>query len=77
MYPTKHKNDMYGIFSRWKKLVEVHMGRTIKFIWLDNSGEYTRVEFKNFFSQEGIKTLHGLINSTIKWSSGEDEWNLS
>ena len=54
VYPMKHKDEVYGIFLRWRKLVENHMGKKIKTIRSDSSGEYTSDTFRNFFSQEGI-----------------------
>ena len=40
MYTMKNKNDVLGVFLKWKAQVENQTGRKIKVLRTDNGGEY-------------------------------------
>jgi hypothetical protein len=48
IYFLKEKDEVFNKFQEFKALVENLSGRKIKFLRLDNGGEYTSNEFKYF-----------------------------
>ena len=45
VYLMKNKNEVLGIFLKWKKMVETQTGRKVKRIHSDNGGEYKNDPF--------------------------------
>ncbi|KAH9800324.1 hypothetical protein KPL71_000620 [Citrus sinensis] len=54
VYLMKNKNEVLGIFLKWKKMVETQTGRKIKRLRSDNSGEYKNDPFLQICQDEGI-----------------------
>ena len=50
----KHKDEVFGVFLKWKKMVENQTGKKIKVLRSDNGGEYTSDPFKEYCQDEGI-----------------------
>jgi transposase InsO family protein len=55
IYFLKAKDEVFNNFQELKALVENISGRKIKILRLDNGGEYTSNEFKDFCRETGIK----------------------
>jgi transposase InsO family protein len=55
IYFLKTKDEVFRRFQEFKSLVENQIGKKIKVLRLDNGGEYTSNEFKDFCKEEGIK----------------------
>ena len=55
IYMLKSKNEVFDKFVEFKASIENLSGRNIKVLRMDNGGEYTSNEFKNFCKGEGIK----------------------
>jgi transposase InsO family protein len=52
---TKTKDEVFSHFREFRDWVENMTWKEIKVLRLDNGGEYTSNEFKDFFKEEGIK----------------------
>ena len=50
----KNKNEVLGIFLKWKKIVEAHIDRNVKRLHSDNSGDYNNDQFIQICQDEGI-----------------------
>jgi len=55
VYFLKQKSKVFQKFKEWKTLVKNQTGRKVKVLKLDNRGEYTSKEFKNYLASKGIK----------------------
>ncbi|GAA5869503.1 hypothetical protein JCM3774_001470 [Rhodotorula dairenensis] len=53
--PLAHKSDVFGAFQRFKAAAENESGRRIQRFRLDNGGEYTSHEFRDYFAKQGIR----------------------
>ena len=54
---------MFSVFKRWKAEVENQTGLKVKSLKSDNCGEYDSQEFKDLYSEHGIrmiKTIPGI-----------------
>jgi transposase InsO family protein len=51
----KTKDEIFIRFREFKALVENQTGKKIKVLRLDNGGEYTSNDFRDFFKEAGIK----------------------
>ena len=51
----KTKGEVFQRFKEFKVLVENHTSRNIKVLRLENGGEYTKGEFVDFCTSEGIR----------------------
>ncbi len=47
--------EAFEHFKRFKELIENESNLKIKFLRLDNGGEFISNEFKNYYSEQGIK----------------------
>ncbi|KAG6419453.1 hypothetical protein SASPL_121675 [Salvia splendens] len=54
IFPVKSKNEVLGIFLKWKAQVENQMGRKIKVLRSDNGGEYKSDPFQDVCQECGI-----------------------
>jgi hypothetical protein len=63
VYLLKRKVDVFTIFKKFRDLVEKSTGRLIKCLRIDNGGEYTSMEFKNYYKEERIER-HKIIDYT-------------
>lgn len=54
VYFLSSKASVFSIFKRFKKLVEVQSGSTLRILRTDNGGEYTSNEFEEFLQQHGV-----------------------
>ena len=50
----KNKDEVLGIFLKWKTMVENQTGRRIKCIRTDNGGEYKNDHFNKVCENDGI-----------------------
>ena len=55
IYFLKTKGEVFARFKEFKALVENQIVKKIKVLRLDNGGEFTSNEFRDFCSQEGIR----------------------
>jgi len=55
VYFLKAKSEVFGIFKKFKALVEKQNGKQIKVLRSDRGKEYTSREFDKFCEDEGIK----------------------
>lgn len=58
----KNKSDVYGTFKKWKAIVENETGLRVKCLRLDNGGEYSDKDFKDYCAENEIrmeKTIPG------------------
>ena len=53
----KNTYEVFEKFRDFKTLVENLSEKNIKILWLDNRGEFTSTEFKEFYKEDGIKTI--------------------
>ena len=54
MYTMKTKDEVLGIFLKWKKMVETQTGRKVKRLHTDNGEEFKNDPFLKVCEEEGI-----------------------
>ncbi|GKC59833.1 transposable element [Tanacetum coccineum] len=54
VYTLKTKDEVLGVFIKWKKMMETHTCRKIKHLQTDNGREYKNDIFTKFCEDEGI-----------------------
>ncbi|GJT56454.1 retrovirus-related pol polyprotein from transposon TNT 1-94 [Tanacetum coccineum] len=54
VYTLKTKDEVLGVFIKWKKMMETQTCRKIKHLRIDNGGEYKNDLFTKFYEDEGI-----------------------
>jgi transposase InsO family protein len=54
VYMLKRKADVFTVFKQFRVLVERRTSRSIKCLRTDNGGEFTSMEFENYFKEFGI-----------------------
>jgi len=54
-YFLKTKDEVFSRFMEFKSLLENQIGKNIKFLTLDNGGEYTSKEFNDSHKEVVIK----------------------
>ena len=54
VYTLKTKDEVLGVFIKWKKMMETQTCRKIKHLRTDNGGEYKNDQFTKFCEDEGI-----------------------
>ena len=50
----KKKADVFNVFKQFKAMVEKKTDKSIKFLRIDNGGEFTSLELEQFCKDEGI-----------------------
>ncbi|KAH9805146.1 hypothetical protein KPL71_002341 [Citrus sinensis] len=74
VYLMKNKNEVLGIFLKWKKMVETQTGRKIKRFRSDNGGEYKNDPFLQICQDEGI-VRHFTIRDTPQQNGVAERMN--
>ncbi|KAH9698402.1 Integrase catalytic domain-containing protein [Citrus sinensis] len=74
VYLMKNKNEVLGIFLKWKKMVETQTGRNVKRLRLDNGGEYKNDPFIQICQDEGI-VPHFTIRDTLQQNEAAECMN--
>lgn len=54
VYTLKKKDEVLGVFLKWKKMMETQTGKKIKRLRTDNGGEYKNEVFNKVCEDEGI-----------------------
>ena len=54
VYTMKTKDEVPGVFLKWKNMIENETGRKIKLLISDNGGEYTSDPLSNVCNEHGI-----------------------
>ena len=74
VYFLKAKSEVFGIFKKFKALVEKQSGKQIKVLRSDRGKEYTSREFDKFCEDEGIeRQLTITYTPQQKWCFREKE----
>ena len=55
VYFRKRKVDVFNVFKQLRDLVQKSISMSIKCLRIDNGGEFTSKEFKNYYKEVGIK----------------------
>ena len=55
VYFLKEKSEVFGVFKKFKALIENQSGKRIKVLRSDRGKEYTSREFERFCEDEGIE----------------------
>ena len=50
----KSKADVFGVFKQFRVFVEKSTIRSIKYLRIDNGGEFTSLEFEKYCKEAGI-----------------------
>jgi len=74
VYLMKNKNEVLGIFLKWKKMVETQNGRKIKRLRSDNGGEYKNDPFLQICQDEGI-VRHFTVRDTPQQNGVAERMN--
>ncbi|KAH9659029.1 hypothetical protein KPL70_023708 [Citrus sinensis] len=74
VYLMKNKNEVLGIFLKWKKMVETQTGRKIKRLRSDNGGEYKNDPFLQICQDEGI-VRHFTVRDTPQQNGVAERMN--
>ncbi|GJX27363.1 transposable element [Tanacetum coccineum] len=69
VYPLKTKDEVLGVFIKWKKMMENQTCRKIKHLRTDNGGEYKNNLFIKFCEDEGI-VRHFIVRNTPQQNEG-------
>ena len=56
----KIKADVFGVFKQFRVFVEKSTSRSIKYLRIDNGGEFTSLEFENYCKEAGI-IMHKIV----------------
>ena len=54
IFPIQQNSEFFKVFVQFCKLVENQLQLTIKTIWTDGGGEFSRKNFASFLQQKGI-----------------------
>ncbi|GJU17393.1 retrovirus-related pol polyprotein from transposon TNT 1-94 [Tanacetum coccineum] len=63
VYTLKTKDEVLGVFIKWKKMIETQTCRKIKHLRTDNGGEYKNDLFTKFCEDESI-VMHFTVRHT-------------
>ena len=74
VYMMKHKDEVFDIFLKWKKMVETQTGRRVKTLRSDNGDEYTSDPFFEVCQNEGIKR-HFTVRKTPQQNGVAERMN--
>lgn len=74
VYFLKHKNEVFGIFKKWKTLLEKQTGKPVKWFKIDNGLEFYSIKFNDFCKQEGIE-IHHIIIGTLQQNGVTKQMN--
>ena len=69
VYTMKTKDEVLGIFLKWKAMIETQSGRKIKCLRTDNGGEYKNDLFQKICEENGI-----VRHFTVKIHHNRMEW---
>lgn len=71
LFLIKRKTDVFEIFKDFKRIIENKSGESIKFLRTVGRGDYTSLEFGDFWKSEGI--LHEVIAPYTPQKNGATE----
>jgi len=71
IYLLAKKSDVFGVFKKFRLLVQSESGKMISKLRTDGGGEYTSIEFNDFCSSNGIN--HEVIASYTPQHNGISE----
>ncbi|KAL5865755.1 hypothetical protein ACOSQ3_003269 [Xanthoceras sorbifolium] len=74
VYLMKKKDEVLGIFLKWKKMIETQTGRKIKRLRSDNGTEYTNDPFMRVCEDEGI-VRHFTVRKTPQQNGVAERMN--
>ena len=57
VFAMKEKSEIFGIFKRWRVMIETQTGARLKCLKTDNGGEYCSRDFENYCSENGIRRI--------------------
>ncbi|KAH9669399.1 Integrase catalytic domain-containing protein [Citrus sinensis] len=69
VYLMKNKNEVLGIFLKWKKIIETQTSQKVKRLRSDNGGEYKNDPFLQICQDEGI-VRHFTVRDTPQQNGG-------
>ncbi|XP_069152971.1 uncharacterized mitochondrial protein AtMg00300-like [Solanum lycopersicum] len=69
VYTMKTKDEVLGIFLKWKAMIETQSGRKIKCLRTDNGGKYKNDLFQKICEENGI-----VRHFTVKIHHNRMEW---
>ena len=74
----KTKDEVLGIFLKWKVMIETQSSRKMKYLRTDNGGEYKNDLFQKICEENGI-VRHFTVKkyTTTEWSGRTHELNFA
>ena len=70
----KTKDEVFGIFLKWKAMIEIQSGRKIKCLRTDNGGEYKNDLFQKICEENGI-VRHFTVKNTPQQNGVAERMN--
>ena len=58
VYLIREKSEVFVQFKAWRVEVKKEVGQPVKCLRSDNGGEYTSLEFRRYYEENGIKRYY-------------------